>query len=52
MTDDEYNAYRKWQGFWPGVPPGWPNWPPKPVAVAQKEPAGIEQRLTDAPPAN
>ena len=32
MTDDEYNAYRKWQGFWPGVPPGWPNWPPKPVA--------------------
>ena len=33
MTDDEYNAYRKWQGFWPGVPPGWPNWPPKPAAV-------------------
>ena len=33
MTDDEYNAYRRWQGFWPGVPPGWPNWPPKPAAV-------------------
>ena len=33
MTDDEYNAYRRWQGFWPGVPPGWPNWPPKPAVV-------------------
>ena len=38
MTDDEYNAYRRWQGFWPGVPPGWPNWPPKPAAVADPNP--------------
>ena len=41
MTDDEYNAYRRWQGFWPGVPPGWPNWPPKSVAsVADPDPTG------------
>ena len=43
MTDDEYNAYRQWQGFWPGVPPGWPNWPPEPAAVAAERPADYGQ---------
>jgi len=39
--DDESDADRRWPGFWPGVPPGWPNWPPKPIAVVTHAPAPL-----------